>query len=152
MQRIEWTEELELGIPVIDKQHQRIVDTINTLADEDTVIDEATLNSVINGLIDYTYSHFAFEETLMEEAGYEFLQVHQQTHQAFTRRVEELNALTKQGEDVTEKIASMLQSWLINHIMEEDRNYAPYVKKMMPGLEKRDSGNWLKSTLKRFFG
>jgi hemerythrin len=152
MQRVEWTKELELGIPVIDKQHQRIVDTINTLADKDTAIDEETLNAVINGLIDYTYSHFAFEETLMEEAGYEYLQVHQQTHKAFTRRVDEIYELSQKGEDVTETIASLLQAWLINHIMEEDRNYAPYVKKMMPGLEQRDSGNWLKSTLKRFFG
>lgn len=154
MKIVQWTSELELGIPVIDKQHRRIVDAINELVEEQQhpSDSETTLVSVMNGLIDYTYSHFAFEESLMEEAGYEYLQVHQQTHKAFTDKIDHLSELMKNGEDIRLDIAELLQNWLVNHIMEDDRSYADAVKRMMPELEARESGNWVSRTIQRFFG
>lgn len=151
MKAVEWTEKLELGIPVIDKQHRRIVDTINTLIDEPQAQTPSAVAEAISGLVDYTYSHFAFEESLMEEAGYEYLQIHQQSHEAFTRRIDELHAAFREGQDVSLEIAELLQTWLINHIMEDDSSYAPLVRQMLPQLESKESGHWIQRTLKRFF-
>jgi len=57
MAHIEWTRGLEIGIGVIDGQHRRIVDCINTRNDISQVHDREIVSQVIGDLIDYTYSH-----------------------------------------------------------------------------------------------
>lgn len=151
MSHIEWTQELEIGIGVIDGQHRRIVDYINTLDDVCQIPDREVVGQVIGDLIDYTYSHFAFEEALMEEAGYEFLSIHQNTHKAFCERIEQFRKRFDDGGDVAEPLAELLRTWLINHIMSDDDSYAARVKEKLPRIEAKNQGTWLGSAVKRFF-
>ena len=67
-----WQDDLNTGIEVIDHQHRRIVEMINHLHVAQTSLQRLVVSDVIDELIDYTLSHFAFEEELMEEAGYPF--------------------------------------------------------------------------------
>jgi hemerythrin len=152
MPQIQWTSDLEIGIGVIDGQHRRIVDYINALDASDGGTDRATVARVLDDLIDYTYSHFAFEEALMEEAGYEYLSIHQKTHQAFVTRVDGLKQRFNDGEDVAADVAELLRTWLISHIMNDDTSYAPVVREMMPRIEAKDQGSWLGRAVRRFFG
>ena len=152
MQRIDWSEEFELGIEVIDAQHRRIVDYINQLADLQDDGDRGRISEILDNLVDYTFSHFAFEESLMEEAGYEFLYVHQHTHEAFTRRIQELHDRFKQGEPVSLDLAGMLQTWLFDHIVSDDRSYAPLVRQKFALIEQRSNGAWVSNSIRRFFG
>jgi len=151
MSHIEWTPDLEIGISVIDGQHHRIVDYINSLADVVQHRDRRVVRRIIGDLIDYTYSHFAFEEALMEEAGYEFLAIHQRTHRSFCERVDQLSAGFDAGQDVVEPLTVLLKTWLIEHIMSDDTSYAALVREKMPRIEDQNKGNWLGDTLKRFF-
>lgn len=152
MAHIEWTRDLAIGIPVIDGQHRRIVDYINEL---DTIVgsdDRGTVGRVLSDLVDYTYSHFAFEEALMEEAGYDFLSIHRGSHQAFCSRLDQLRRRFDEGEEVAAELAAMLGHWLIHHIRHDDDSYADLVREKMLGIERRDQGSWLKNTLQRYFG
>ena len=72
----QWDESLSVGINVIDAQHKRIVQYINELATARDNGDRATIGKVLDGMIDYTVTHFAFEESLMERAGYPILREH----------------------------------------------------------------------------
>jgi hemerythrin len=152
MPQIQWTSELEIGIGVIDGQHRRIVDYINALDASGDRADRTTVARVLDDLIDYTYSHFAFEEALMDEAGYEYLSVHQKTHQAFVTRVDSLKQRFSDGEDVAADVVELLRTWLISHIMSDDNSYAPVVREKMPRIEAKDQGSWLGRTVRRFFG
>ena len=67
-----WESKLDTGIDVIDHQHRRIVDYINDLEIAKTMGDKKKVTDVIEQLIDYTQSHFGFEESMMEEAGHKF--------------------------------------------------------------------------------
>ena len=151
LERIEWTDEYKIGINVIDNQHHRIIEYINSLFDMGDNPAKDQLALVIDSMIDYTYSHFAFEEALMEEAGYDFLSVHKRSHEAFTQRINDLHQRFIDGEDVKNEIGELLQAWLINHIMSDDQSYAPVVKEKLPIIEKKDSGSWLSATIKRIF-
>lgn len=151
MQRVVWKKEFEIGINVIDTQHKRIVDYINQLVDFDSHATHDEMAELINALVDYTYSHFAFEEALMEEAGYEFLCVHKRTHDAFTEHVGELHQRFKQGEDVSAEIGTLLQTWLINHILDDDQSYAPLIQQKLTLIEKKEAGSWLSNTINRIF-
>lgn len=128
MSHMNWTSELEIGIEVIDNQHKRIVDYINMLYDASQTGDRKQVAEVIEQLIEYTLSHFAFEEEMQEQAGYPFVKAHQKVHQLFARRVGEFQQRFELGEDVAEPLLTLLRTWLINHIRRDDADYAQIVK------------------------
>lgn len=152
MALVEWTSELEIGIGVIDGQHRRIVDYINALHEADKTDNRNLIGVTIEHLIDYTYSHFAFEEALMEEAGYEAISIHKGTHQAFRDRVDSIKQRFVAGEQVGAELADLLQSWLLSHIKSDDTSYAGLVKEKIPRVEAHKEGNWMSNAIKRFFG
>ena len=125
MAKLEWTEQLNIGIEVIDQQHRRIVDYINQL-------DEARCNAlpreeiamVIIQLKDYTRSHFTFEESMQEEAGYPFLNQHKKGHDRFIERIYDYQYQFTRGEDVSNALSSLLVTWLFNHIKRDDADFA----------------------------
>jgi hemerythrin len=154
MAYLHWSSDLDTGIDVIDKQHQRIVDYLNELNEaNDTGNHEAT-NHVLNELVDYTLTHFAFEEELQEKAGYPFLKAHKRVHEIFVKRVAEFQARAAAGQNVAPELLSMLKIWLVNHIKGDDADYAESVKKMLglEGAEGKVPGGWLGMALKKFFG
>ena len=123
-----WLPELDTGIDEIDRQHRRIVDYINQLHEVRATHDREVLGNVIGDMIDYTVSHFVFEEALMESAGYSFSGPHKKVHDLFTRRVSEMKTRFDAGEDVTDELHGMLSRWLFNHIRNEDHGYIDSVK------------------------
>ena len=123
-----WVPELDTGIDEIDRQHRRIVDYINTLYELRESPDREALGDVIGEMVDYTLSHFVFEETLIENAGYMFAGPHKKVHELFTRRVTEMQTRFDAGEDVAAELHGMLSRWLFNHIRNEDHGYVDAAK------------------------
>ncbi len=123
-----WVPELDTGIAEIDRQHRRIVDYINKLYELRSSPDREALGDVIGEMIDYTVSHFVFEESLIESAGYMFAGPHKKVHELFTRRVIEMQTRFDAGEDVAAELHGMLSRWLFNHIRNEDTGYVDSAK------------------------
>ena len=128
MEYLHWVPELDTGIAEIDTQHRRIVDYINKLRDLRESHDRQGLSDVIAEMVDYTMSHFAFEEALIENAGYMFSGPHKKVHELFTRKVAEIQTRFEAGEDVAVELHGMLSRWLFNHIRNEDHGYIDSVK------------------------
>ncbi len=148
-----WQDDLNTGIEIIDMQHQRIVEMINRLHVTQKNMERIAIADVIDELVDYTLSHFAFEEELMEEAGYPFCAAHKRVHEIFTKRVSEYRMRFNAGEDVTDELKSMLSRWLFNHIRSDDKAYADAVKRHLNRfVHEHEQGGWLKRTLRRLFG
>ena len=150
MEIIQWSPTLETGIDVIDQQHKRIVDYINALRIAQVKGDRGAVAKTIDDVIDYTQSHFGFEEALLEDAGYPLLNAHKRVHELFIRRVAVLHQRFKSGEDIAQDLHNVLARWLITHIQTEDRHYVGAVKEKMVGVVADQ--NRRKSLLARFFG
>ena len=148
MAYLDWSPALDTGIDIIDSQHKRIVDYINQLHDARQDDDRERVGDVIEELVDYTISHFAFEESLMENAGYPFLAPHKKVHGLFVKKVERFVQRFEAGEDVTDELLGMLQKWLVNHIRNEDGDYTGVVLKNMKKMQR----GWLSRALGSFFG
>ena len=129
-----WTDDLNTGIDVIDKQHRRIVDYINDLELAKAKQDREAVGKVLDELVDYTLSHFAFEESLQEEAGYKYCKPHKKVHDLFVRRVNDYLERFRLGDDIVDEIHHMLTSWLINHIRRDDADYVSAVRANMIGI------------------
>ncbi|MDD2700601.1 MAG: bacteriohemerythrin [Sideroxydans sp.] len=154
MAYLHWSNELDTGIEVIDKQHRRIVDLINELNAANEGGDPAVINHVLGELVDYTLSHFSFEEELQEKANYPFYKAHKRVHEIFTKRVAEFQKRAATGENVAPELLSMLKIWLVNHIKGDDADYVEaIVNSLGVEIKKSDtSGGWLGNALKKFFG
>ncbi len=148
-----WQEDLNIGIDVIDYQHMRIGEMLNHLHVAQQGLQRLAVAEVIEELVDYTMSHFAFEEELMEEAGYPFCVAHKRVHELFGKRVAAYRLRFKAGEDVTHELRTMLSRWLFNPIRGDDKAYAAQVKQHLNQFAREHhGGSWLGRTLKRFFG
>jgi hemerythrin len=148
-----WTKDLDTGIEVIDGQHQRIVEYINKLHDARVKNDTNATGDIIAATVDYTISHFSFEEALIEDAGYEFVRPHKKVHELFIRKVSEFQDRYKNGEDVSGELHDLLARWLFNHIRNDD---AAYVKAVKSNLLKitadKNKNGWMARSFKKFFG
>ncbi|WP_018233478.1 bacteriohemerythrin [Thioalkalivibrio thiocyanodenitrificans] len=129
MAYFEWSRDLDTGIPVIDKQHKRIVEYINRLhkAVEDGHEREG-VQEVLDQVVDYTLTHFAFEEEMLEIIGYPETRQHQELHRDFSLRIQGLQGSFSNGQDIAGELAEALRGWLLNHIREDDHAYGPLVR------------------------
>jgi hemerythrin len=146
-----WSDDLNIGIDVIDRQHQKIIEMINALG-EAQGSSPANTGDVIENLVDYTVSHFAFEESLMEEAGYVFSKAHKRVHEVFIKRVLSIRERFREGEDVAGELRDTLGRWLLGHIRSEDRNYVESVNRNILKITADHSEEgWLARAKRRFF-
>ena len=128
MAAIDWTEDLSVGVHVIDADHRMLIDLINQF-------DEAVssghshekINGIISALYDYTDFHFTREEALMDVCGYEDLPAHRKVHDTLRARVKEIRDLHAANPDmvIDDDLMSFMTEWLTKHIMGNDKNYAP---------------------------
>lgn len=146
---LQWIPDLDTGIEEIDIQHRRIVKYINRLYELRQSPDRKAVADVIEETVDYTLSHFAFEEAMIEEAGYMFSAPHKRVHDLFVRRVAEIKSRFELGEDVADELHGMLSRWLFNHIRNEDRGYVDTVKayQRMANKGNKDSAQQVKEQI-----
>ncbi|MDR0563928.1 MAG: bacteriohemerythrin [Azoarcus sp.] len=125
-----WSDEFVLGIESIDKQHRWLVDTTNRLHDEleSNRLDPAEIKEILEGLVDYTVNHFIAEEDLFNRYGYPAENAHRMRHDEFARHALELLLKFEKGASVSEDVLEFLQSWLVDHILKEDKAYVPFLK------------------------
>ncbi len=149
--KMKWLPEYNTGIEVIDDQHKRILDYINDLQNVDIVSDRAQIKEVLDNIIDYTQSHFTFEESLQEEANYKYRVPHKRVHDLFIKRIEGYRQDFQDGKSIENELSEVLAKWLINHIQHDDADYVGAVKHNMMGIirenEKKKGKNWFQ----RFF-
>lgn len=139
---IVWDASLNTGIDSIDIQHRQIVDYINQLHTAIDVNDQAAISDVLDQVVNYTLTHFSFEEQLMERASYPLYDAHRAVHQSFTKRMHDYHRRLSQGEDVGRRLLADLRVWLTNHIKNDDRDYALTVK-----AQGANDRVWLSSSL-----
>lgn len=149
---IYWTNDLNTGIDVIDHQHRQIVDYINQIEAANIAKDKTKIKEVVSACVDYTLSHFAFEESLQEEAGYKYCKPHKKVHDLFTRKVAEYQERVNMGDDIGEELYGMLSRWLINHIKRDDADYVAAVKaNMVDIIKEKETKQETKGWFARFF-
>ncbi|HMM47569.1 MAG TPA: bacteriohemerythrin [Thiobacillaceae bacterium] len=149
---IVWTSDLNTGIDVIGAQHKSIADYINQLERAIQRHDRTGVGHVLADLVDYTLSHFAFEESLQEEAGYKLAKPHKAVHDMLAKRVASYQQRHEAGEDIAEQLHAMLRTWLLHHIKRDDMAYVTEVKANLLRIVKdKNEGGWLSRSLGRFF-
>lgn len=130
MKNLIWTDNLNTGIDVIDTQHKRIVHYINKLYGVlSNKADKAAVIEVIDELLDYTQTHFVFEEGMLDDFNYAQLAAHRAVHAQFTEQVRQLRNSVDSSESAAVELNNLMVTWLFNHILHEDAKYVPSIPK-----------------------
>lgn len=127
---LSWNEGYSVGIQEIDDQHKRIIGMINGLYKAiEKGAAENTINKTLHALVDYTQTHFLFEERLLREAGYPDYADHVAMHENLVLKVAELAEMNKNDSHARlgNTLITFLYDWLTHHILHNDMDYAPHV-------------------------
>lgn len=125
--QFEWRDEFNIGVEVIDKEHQRLFTIINKLYKfkEEEKDNQWTCQEGIKFFKGHTLRHFAEEEEYMRSICYPGLEQHKKIHNDF--RENTIPALEQELERTnysTESLNHFLgvcAGWLIGHTLTEDR-------------------------------
>ncbi len=128
-QFVEWKDEYSVGIDSIDQQHKKLLNLINQLQ---TAVDYSTgeqfEREALDELVDYTKTHFTYEEGLMRDNDYPDFEPHKAQHEKMFEKVREVLAEYEQDQDTAmANAAEYLKDWLINHINGTDKEYSSYL-------------------------
>ncbi len=124
--QIVWKDRFNLGVEVIDREHQKLFKIINKLfafaGDEEK--NQWVCKERIKYFKDHAIKHFADEEAYMISIHYDGFKVHKRIHDDF--RDNTLPALEQElehtlySEDAVSHFLSVCTGWLIGHTLTED--------------------------------
>ena len=128
-----WSEEYELGIPLIDGQHKKLIEQLGGLLKAlKTRRKERSVRESLEFLDTYTNDHFHTEERLLREQGYPDLEAHLEAHKYFRDTVVKAKNFIRANPD-SEKSVQLVQSllinWFVRHIKGTDQDYVAMLKK-----------------------
>lgn len=135
MARIEWQKGYATGIDVIDGQHKVIIDYINRLETPVKEQNRDEVSTILLGIYEYINIHFSYEEKLLEQSGYKFIESHIRGHRRFIERLESFRQRFDAGGCIGRELHNFLHRWLISHIAHEDQAYVPAVRSFAPQNE-----------------
>lgn len=120
-----WQDEYNIGVEVIDQEHQRLFKIINRLLAYDDDKSQWACQEGIKYFKTHAMKHFTEEEDYMASIGYEGLETHRQIHRIF--RDSTLPALERELEetgyspDSVKHFLGVCAGWLIGHTLTEDQ-------------------------------
>ena len=129
---IKWDDTYLLGNEQVDNQHRKLFSLVNSLVDSfdnETGVDE--LRSTLNFLLRYTVQHFEDEEALQINSNFPEYEQHKKMHEDFKITVRDLVQRfidSNSTEQLLHDVKKMLISWLINHILEEDKKIGRWLQ------------------------
>ncbi|HXE97939.1 MAG TPA: bacteriohemerythrin [Dongiaceae bacterium] len=128
---LEWNTSYATGVSKYDEHHKILFNMVNDLADAmQQKKSKEAVGRVLNGLAEYTVSHFADEERSFAQTHYPEEAQHKALHKKLLDQVTELIRKFNAGETlIAQDVINFLQEWLINHIQGTDKRYGPHLNK-----------------------
>jgi hemerythrin-like metal-binding protein len=126
---IEWDNSYSVGIQSFDGQHKKIFGMINAL--HAAMVEKKTreaMGKTLEELVEYTRTHFADEEVLMEKHKFPEYGQHKRAHDELIVQVNDLYHRFRLGEPVISvELFGFLMNWLKNHIQGVDKKYTAFL-------------------------
>jgi hemerythrin len=126
MEKITWLPSYEVGISVIDEQHQKIFSSINKFVDGGAAItvDSEVLSELLSELTAYANEHFSTEEDFFVAYGYPGASDHIQEHKRYRLKIASLcRDIMYHKENAPAELFEFLSTWWVEHILKEDLDY-----------------------------
>ena len=122
MTLIEWKAGFSVGSAAIDHEHRQLIHLINDV--HDGIRNDAGADALAEGLGEIyaqIAAHFALEEKLMRDAGYEDLIAHKDDHESLLDQLADiLHGVEVGGEYDEAALSARLERWFSGHFSTHD--------------------------------
>jgi len=121
---LEWSDKFSTDVSSVDRQHQELLYLSQKLLDVLSA-GTATLEekqAVFKNLVDHALEHFDYEERVMQNICYPNLTQHKREHDELRNEIAEISKDVMSGEGVDDwkGLVSLVQVWLLRHIVSSD--------------------------------
>lgn len=132
MNEVKWTDDLSVGVELIDDQHKVLIRHLNNLAKAVEHHQGASeMTDTLSFLIDYTDFHFSMEERNMATHGYPGFEAHKAKHDGFKSILADMEIQFRDDGPtaiLAESIDTLLVNWLFKHIRVVDVELGVFLK------------------------
>ena len=134
-----WNDNFECGIEIIDQQHKRLVELLNSLVSHIAFQSEApTLDKILESITEYVQFHFTTEEAIWRDHFEDDVWAtwHHQSHGDFIGEVARISheKSSKSHDEMLLGIVRFLTHWLAHHILDSDKRMAKVVLALPRGI------------------
>lgn len=119
-----WRDEYAVNHPLVDQQHQRLFDIVNTLPDN---LDVPRIRQIIGFLFQHARDHFQVEEGVMAQHGYPGLADHRKLHEDLVTQLTRISETATRDEEAYLAFKKFLTDWIIDHILTQDKDFFRFV-------------------------
>jgi len=135
MTSFSWKPKMSVGVPLIDEQHKKFFEMLNSLESH-----EGDVKPILDSLVQYMQFHFQTEEDFMKDRFFGEYPEHLAEHKCFSERVKNMMRDYRAGRNVKlEDIRGFMVEWLSVHIMSCDQKYARFIAKSKAALNQPPS-------------
>lgn len=132
MPRIEWNESFSVNNSEIDNQHKKWIEIFNKMHEGLVAKEGTNYQSIavetLQAMHEYALQHFTFEEEYMRKMNFPDLIGHRRIHKDFDTLIFSYNRDIRNGTLVLNThILKLIENWLRDHILVEDKKYAKYL-------------------------
>ena len=126
---MDWHENYNIGIAIIDEQHRKLCDMITELEKSMEGSDRyVAMGMVIKDLVDYARVHFKDEERLMMKIGYPGIENQKNQHKKLIGQIVKILQDIKCGREIEcKELYIFLKKWLVDHILQEDKKFSVFM-------------------------
>ncbi len=129
-----WEETYSTGDSKMDEQHKRLIEQASEISDKIITsrleFNSEKISKLLSFIIDYTKTHFVDEEELMKKICFPEYEEHCKKH------IELIEAVNKFAERLDKNdmymeidFLTFLKTWVIDHIINDDRKYSKYIRR-----------------------
>lgn len=127
-----WNNEYELGLPVLDAQHKQLFRFNDELQDAiKKGLKVSNINTLLTQIKLYAARHFSMEEKYMADVSYPQIVEQKDAHAAFVNRFDEIqDDFNAQGmtPDLVKAITNELTKWIVDHVTGMDQTFGKYYR------------------------
>lgn len=137
---VEWSDEMAVGHPRIDQQHQQLVRLFNRFYVALKIEDECRSSEIRNAFCSlalYTHLHYKMEEDLMELSGYPWMIQHIKGHDQVRGEID--SVLESFNQDRVDEMAlvDLMSTWMPSiPISGDDMDLAVWLRDQTPVAER----------------
>lgn len=133
--KLEWTDELSVGIPEVNEDHKRFIKLVNDL--NNAIVGRKGVKEIrkqMQLLLEDAEQHFSHEERLFKQWNYPDADEHAEKHAELTKQLQAImNELDYEDLEYGWVAAGLkIKEALITHILVEDMKYRDYYRSMPP--------------------
>lgn len=120
---MEWKEEYRIGIPAVDYEHQELIALLNDLYEGlSGEIDQGVIADFLGEVYARISAHFALEERVMAERGYDQLAEHKADHELLLDDIRDIMDESEMTDPslLAAVLGPRLENWFGDHFKTQD--------------------------------